>query len=136
MARQSAFLNYKGIKIYRGLTGNSELTFWYSRIQNNQVEGGYELFDIRLLPKKYRRGLDIDPDFSGARAAPSAGYMYDRVSFQRISDLQADAHRDVLRRAIDDEYDLDSAGRGNYGQFFRRLRRWLRMKSGRLQGGS
>ena len=32
---------------------------------------------IRLLPKKYRRGLDIDPDFSGARAPPSAGHVFD-----------------------------------------------------------
>jgi hypothetical protein len=129
MARQKIFLKYKDIKLYRGLKGNEEIDVFYTRIQNNQVEGGYDWFDIRRLPRKYRRGLDITPDYSGARAPPSAGYMYDMDAFRRISGLMDDAHREVLHRAIDDDYDLESAARGSYGQFLRRLRRWLRTKS-------
>jgi hypothetical protein len=132
MARQKAFLKYKGMTIYRALKGNAEGTLWYTQIQNHQVEEeGNGCFDIRLLPRKYRRGLDIEPDFSGARAPPSAGYYYDGDAFKRILDLQGDAHREVLRRAIDDNYDLEAAARRSYGQFFRRLRQWLLIKLGR-----
>ena len=59
MARQSAFLNYKGIKIYRALKGNSELTFWYSRIQNNQAEGGYELCFIARTSGRFPANFDL-----------------------------------------------------------------------------
>jgi len=129
MARQKAFLKYKGITIYRALKGNAALSLCYTQIQNHQAEEGY-VFDIRLLPKKYRRGLDIEPDFSEARAPPSAGYYYDEDAFKRILDLQRDAHREVLRRAIDDNYDLEAAARNSYGQFFRRLRQWLLVRFG------
>src|SRR5215813_4392462 len=124
MAGQKIFLKHKDIKLYRSLKGNKEIAFWYTRIQNHQVEDGYDSFDIRRLPRKYRRGLDISTDYSGALAPPSAGYMYDVDAFRRINDLMDDAHREVLRRAIDDDYDLESAARGSYGQFFRRLQRW------------
>jgi hypothetical protein len=125
MARQRAFLKFKNVTLYRALKGNSEMTFWYTRTQNNQVEGSADSFDIRRLPKKYRHGLDIEPDYSGAVAPPSAGYMFEPEAFQKISERTADAHRDMLRRAIDDEYDLDAAARGNYLQWLRRLRRRL-----------
>ncbi len=135
MARQKAFLKYKNSTLYRGLKGNRELSSFYTRIQNHQLEEGPGSFDIRRLPKKYRRGLNIEPDFSSAEAPPSAGYAYDAVAFVRILDQQSDAHREVLRRAIDDNYDFEAATRGSYEQFFRRFRRWLQMKSSKRSPG-
>ena len=129
MAKQKAFLKHKGITLYRSLKGNRELSWWYTRMQNHQAEDGGGDFDIRRLPGKYRRGLDIDPDFSATQAPPSAGYSWDVDAFRRISSAMDDAHREVLRRAIDDDYELDAAVRGSYGQQFRRLRRWLGRKS-------
>lgn len=128
MARQKAFLKYKDITLYRGLKADGELDFIYTRKRNNYVEGGDGWFEITRLPKKYWRGLDIIPDYSGARAPASAGYMYDIEAFRKINDRKDDAHREVLRRAIDDDYDLEAATRGNYVQLLRRLQRWLRRK--------
>src|SRR5215467_8053718 len=125
MAKQKAFLRFKDVMLYRALKGNREMTFWYTRKQNNQVEGSHDCFNIRRLPKSYRRGMDVVPDYSGAVAAPSAGYVFEPEAFREISDRTADTHRDILRRAIDDDYDFDAAARGNYLQWFRRLRRRL-----------
>lgn len=124
MARQKLFLNYKGVKLYRGLKGNVEQSFGYTKKQNNQIEGGYDWFDIRRLPKKYRGGLEIEPSYSNAFTATGV----DHVEYERIDRMQREAHEAVLRRAIDDEYDFEAATRDNYGQFFRRLKRWWRAK--------
>jgi hypothetical protein len=126
MAKQKLFLNYKSIKLYRGLKGNVEQRFGYTKKQNNQIEGGHDWFDIRRLPKKYRSGLDIAPDYSSSFTATAV----DHVEYERIDRVQREAHEEVLRRAIDDDYDFEAATRDNYGQFFRRLKRWWRTKFG------
>jgi hypothetical protein len=126
MARQKLFLNYNGVRLYRGLKGNVEQSFGYTKKQNNQIEGGYDWFDIRRLPKKYRSGLDINPSYSTAFTATAV----DDVEYARIDGMEREAHKEVLRRAIDDDYDFEAATRDNYGQFFRRLKRWWRTKFG------
>jgi hypothetical protein len=125
MARQKHFLNYKSVRLYRGLKGNVEQRFAYTKKPNNQIEGGYDWFDIRRVPRKYRSGLDIDPNYSSAFSATGV----DQIEYDRIDRMHREAHEAVLRRAIDDDYDFEAATRDNYGQFFRRLRRWWRMKS-------
>ena len=125
MARQKLFLNYKSVKLYRGLKGNVEQNFAYTKKPNNQIEGGYDWFDIRRVPRKYRSGLDIDPSYSTAFSATGV----DQIEYERTDRMHREAHEEVLRRAIDDDYDFEAATRDNYGQFFRRLKRWWRMKS-------
>ena len=122
MSRQKLFLNYKSIKLYRGLKGNVEQAFGYTKKQNHQIEGGYDWFDIRRVPKKYRSGLDIEPSYSSAFTTT----VVNHVEYERIERIQREAHQEVLRRAIDDDYDFEAATRENYGQFFRRLKRWWR----------
>ena len=80
MARQKLFLNYKNVKLYRGLKGNVEQSFGYTKRQNHQIEGGEEWFDLRRLPRRYRGGLDIEPDYSSAYTATSV----DNEEFFRI----------------------------------------------------
>jgi len=125
VARQKLFLNYKSVKLYRGLKGNVEQNFAYTKKPNNQIEGGYDWFDIRRVPRKYRSGLDIDPSYSTAFSATGV----DQIEYERTDRRHREAHEEVLRRAIDDDYDFEAATRDNYGQFFRRLKRWWRMKS-------
>jgi hypothetical protein len=125
VARQKLFLNYKSVKLYRGLKGNVEQNFAYTKKPNNQIEGGYDWFDIRRVPRKYRSGLDIDPSYSTAFSATGV----DQIEYERTDRMHREAHEEVLRRAIDDDYDFEAATRDNYGQFFRRLKRWWRMKS-------
>jgi hypothetical protein len=125
VARQKLFLNYKSVKLYRGLKRNVEQNFAYTKKPNNQIEGGYDWFDIRRVPRKYRSGLDIDPSYSTAFSATGV----DQIEYERTDRMHREAHEEVLRRAIDDDYDFEAATRDNYGQFFRRLKRWWRMKS-------
>jgi hypothetical protein len=54
--------------------------------------------------------------------------LYDAEKAKQLMALNDDVHRNVLRRAIDDGYDFNSAARGNYGQFLRRFDQWLSRK--------
>ncbi|WP_315704008.1 MULTISPECIES: hypothetical protein [unclassified Bradyrhizobium] len=130
MARQKKFLVYKNVTLYRAKKGSREYSSWYALIPNKQVEDGDGVFDIRRLPRGYRNGQELELDLSAARAPESAGYMYDGEGAKQLMELNDDVHRNVLRRAIDDGYNFEAAARGNYGQFFRRLKRWRQLKSG------
>jgi hypothetical protein len=124
MARQRKFLIYKDVTLYRAKKGNREYRYWYTLIPNKQVEDGDGVFDVRRLPRRYRDGQELELDLSAARAAASAGYLYEPEKAKQLMELNDDIHRDVFRRAIDDGYDFNSAARGNYSQFLRRLDRW------------
>jgi hypothetical protein len=128
MARQKKFLVHKNVTVYRAKKGSAEYTNWYTLIPNKQVEDGDGVFDIRRLPKRYRNGQELELDLSAARAPASAGYLYESEKAKQLMQLNDDVHRSVLRRAIDDGYDFDSAGRGNYSQLLRRLDRWVSTK--------
>ena len=92
MARQKRFLNYKSVKLYRGLKGNVEQNFAYTKKPNNQIEGGYDWFDIRRVPRKYRRGLDIDPSYSTAFSATGV----DQIEYERTDRMHREAHEEVF----------------------------------------
>jgi hypothetical protein len=128
MAKQKKFLAYKGVTLYVALKDDREYAPWYALTPNTQVEGADNVFDIRRLPKKYRRGLKLELDLSEARAAPSAGYAYEYGKATYLMEQNAEVHRDVFRRAIDDGYDFNAVARGNYSQFLRRLDQWMKTK--------
>ena len=130
MARQKKFLVHKNVTLYRAKKGSSEYNNWYTLIPNKQVEDGDGVLDIRRLPKRYRNGEKLELDLSAATAPASAGYLYEAETAKQLMQQNDDVHRSVLRRAIDDDYDFEAATRDNYGQFFRRLRRWWRTKFG------
>jgi hypothetical protein len=130
MARQKKFLVYKNVTLYRAKKGSTEYSNWYALTPNKQVEDGDSVFDIRRLPRGYRNGHELELDLSAARAPASAGYLYEGEKAKQLMELRDDVHRDVLRRAIDDDYDFEAATRDNYGQFFRRLKQWWRLKFG------
>jgi hypothetical protein len=102
MARQKKFLSYKGVDLYRAKKGNVEKSVFFALLPNQEVEGHVGFyFDIRLIPQRYRSGFDL------------SRYLSD------------EDYCEILRRAIDDKYDFDAATRGLYGQYVRRLLRWI-----------
>jgi hypothetical protein len=128
MARQKKFLVYKNVTLYHAKKGNTEYSCWYTLIPNKQVEDGDGVFDIRKLPRRYRHGQELELNLSAARAAASAGYLYEPEKVKQLIELNDNVHRDVFRRSINDGYDFNSAARSNYSQFLRRLARWVSTK--------
>jgi hypothetical protein len=121
-------VHHKGVKIYEALKGEKVLRSWYALLPN-QDEDSDKKFDVRRLPRKYRSGLLIEDrgtyDFELG--------LSEQQRFFAALDAEREAHVIAIERAIDDGYDFNSAARGNYGQFVRRLVRSTRR--GRIEAG-
>lgn len=96
--RRKLMLSHDGVKIYHSWKGARALTWWYALEPDHEAEGGGRDFDIRRLPQPYLEGLDLDM----ARVADAGQTLkaYDRM---------LDAHREVLRRAIDARHDFGAS---------------------------
>lgn len=128
MARQKQFLRYKGVTLYEAKKGSRTYSPFYALLPNQQVEGMDPTFDLRLLPRKYRNGINIELDTSMENALTPDGILYRTDKVKEAYEKQDNAYMEVLRRAIDDNYDFDAASRGLYGQYFRRIIKWFRMR--------
>jgi hypothetical protein len=120
--RRGPLVQHKGVKIYEAFKGERSLDWCYALAPNCQAEGSDKVFDIRCLPRKYRSGLLIS--HSGTYDI-TLGFSEQQRLFDAL-DAQRQAHTIAIKRAIDDDYDFNSATRGNYGQFGRRLVRSMR----------
>ena len=97
MKKSKLALKHQGVKIYHSYKGAVALTYWFSMVPNHQAERDNAHFDVRQLPRKYRMGLSLEPTTT------------------------QDTCNEVLRRAIDDHYDFQSATRGKYMSLWRSL---------------
>ncbi len=97
MRNNKPALDYQGVKIYHSYKGARALTYWFALAPNHQAETDEADFDVRQLPRKYRMGLSLEPT------------------------VTEDACNEVLRRAIEDHYDFQSATRRKYMPLWRSL---------------
>ncbi|PVM92332.1 hypothetical protein DDF62_04060 [Caulobacter radicis] len=96
--RRKLMLSHDGVRIYHSWKGGRALTWWYALAPDHDAEGGGRDFDIRRLPEAYLAGLDLDM----ARVADAAETL---KAYERM----LDAHREVLRRAIDARHDFEAS---------------------------
>ena len=90
MKTKKPAFEHQGVKIYHSYKSASALTYWFSMLPNHQAESDDAHFDVRQLPRKYRDGLSLEPTTT------------------------IDVCNEFLRRAIEDNYDFQSAARGKY----------------------
>jgi hypothetical protein len=130
MKKQKPFVSHQGVTIYETFKGRDVLTYWYS-LEPSQNEDSEQKFDVRRLPEAYRSGLLIERSKKYGYGAFDTSSHEGYARFVETLEEERRAHKTALRRAVDDGYDFASAARGNYGQFFRRFRRYVRQSLGR-----
>lgn len=105
--RKHVFLYHNETKIYHSWKDDRPLNYWYALVPNHEAEQfGPQGFDIRKLPPKYTSGLAIDTmELRLATARPG-----EKMRSRSIEEIRRDieemheAHKETLRRAIDDHY--------------------------------
>jgi hypothetical protein len=105
--RKYVFLDYRETKIYHSWKGDRPLNYWYALVPNHEAEQFQpQDFDIRKLPPKYTSGLAIDTvELRLATARPGENMRSRSIEeIRRDIDDMLEAHKEALRRAIDDHY--------------------------------
>ena len=97
MKTKKPAFEHQGVKIYHSYKGTRALTYWFSMLPNHRAESDDAHFDLRQLPQKYRRGLSLEPTTT------------------------TQVCNEVLRRAIEDHCDFQSAMGGKYMSLWRSL---------------
>jgi hypothetical protein len=92
-------LTYKGVDIYYSYKGSRPLFYSYALTANHQAELDSQFFDVRALPEKYKTGLTIEDQSS----------ELDLESIGAKLKAEHGAHKEAIRRAIDDNYDFLAA---------------------------
>ncbi|CAN7669295.1 hypothetical protein LJR009_006141 [Bosea sp. LjRoot9] len=105
--RKYVFLDYNETKIYHSWKGDRPLSYWYALAPNHEAEQFEpQDFDIRELPPKYTSGLAINTEKLRLANAKPGEKMPARSSEEIRRDIEEmqEAHKEALRRAIDDHY--------------------------------
>lgn len=104
--KRKLVLSHKDVKIYHSWKGAQPQTYWYALTPGYNCEGEDARgdFDIRNLPAKYRDGQTVELDFSQISADLDPAEAQQRS--RQVFDAVEAAHREILRRAIDDGHDF------------------------------
>ncbi|MDQ0474083.1 hypothetical protein [Labrys wisconsinensis] len=96
MNKRKLVLGHRGVKIYHSWKGAQALDFWYALVPNHRAEGGGQDFDVRSLPERYRRGLVLE----------NTSPVSDPGAYAKGREAMLEAHRQAIRRAIEDGHDF------------------------------
>ncbi len=97
-------MDYKGVQFFHASKGARALAYLYalgSGVSPESNEKPY--FDIRQIPARYTENLTLEDT-----TAPS-----DDEDFRTKYENEQEAHREAMRRAIDDGYDFLNESHGS-----------------------